>query len=173
MKPEKIKLGIEQICEVTGKDGKIEVEHGANSIACCSDSDTTIIHAGEGPKPAAPGEHKRLPQSLVGKEVSAMTDKPKTPAKRVVEIDTAKYQTYLDDPSLDEATKQEIVEAIWSIILNFVDLGFEVHPLQEAHGPEPCGKLTRGVDGSAVKDSNESKPVQALTAEFERASDDT
>lgn len=119
------------------------------------------------------GEHSTAPSIWVGKEVSAMTDKPNSPAKRVVEIDTAKYQSYLNDPSLDEATKQEIVEAIWSIIVNFVDLGFEVHPLQEAQGPEPCGKLTQGLDAKAGKDSNESKPVHALTNEFERASDDT
>lgn len=52
-------------------------------------------------------------------------------AKTSLEIDTAKYQAYFDNPSLSDAQKEEIMQALWSIIVAFVDLGFGVHPAQE------------------------------------------
>ena len=71
-----------------------------------------------------------------------------------VEIDTAKYQKYLDDPSLSKEQKEEIIMALWSIITAFVDLGFGVHPAQEA-----CGKALEMLDEKAKEDSNESKAI--------------
>lgn len=94
-------------------------------------------------------------------------------AKPSLGIDTAKYQAYLDDPSLSEAQKEEIVLTLWSIIVAFVDLGFGVHPLQEVLGQEACGKLGATLDAQGNKDSNEIKPISDLNKAFERASDDT
>ncbi len=94
-------------------------------------------------------------------------------AKPGLGIDTTKYQAYLDDPSLSEAQKEEIVQALWSIITAFVDLGFGVHPLHEVLGQEACGKLGATLEVQGNKDSNESKPANTLSKEFERASDDT
>ena len=88
--------------------------------------------------------------------------------KPSVEIDVAKYQAYLDDPSLSEDQKEEIINALWSIMVAFVDLGFGVHPAQEV-----CGKPASKLDVAGDKDSNESKPVDTLSKTFERASDDT
>jgi len=56
-------------------------------------------------------------------------------------VDVERYQHLLDDPALSEEQKQQIIEALWSIIVNFVELGFGVHPVQEA-----CGQGAR-VDG--------------------------
>ncbi|UWQ83108.1 hypothetical protein [Leisingera caerulea] len=54
-----------------------------------------------------------------------------------IEVDVAFYQDMLDDPSLSDEQKKQIIEALWSIIVAFVDLGFGVHPAQAAN---PCGK---------------------------------
>ncbi len=94
-------------------------------------------------------------------------------AKPSLGIDTAKYQAYLDDPALTDDQKEEIVQALWGIIVAFVDLGFGVHPLQEVLGQEACGKTEQELDVQGNKDSNESKPVNTLSNKFERASDDT
>ncbi|MFY0311158.1 hypothetical protein ACFMBG_14810 [Leisingera sp. D0M16] len=59
-----------------------------------------------------------------------------TSARRILNVDVAKYQEYLDGSGLRPEQKEEFLRGLWSIIMNFVDLGFEVHPLQEA-----CGKL--------------------------------
>lgn len=50
---------------------------------------------------------------------------------RVVEIDVMRYQHLLDDPDLTDEQKRVFLEALWSIMIDFVDLGFGVHPMQE------------------------------------------
>lgn len=52
-------------------------------------------------------------------------------SERILEIDTEKYQRYLDESDLTPAQKQQVIEALWSIIVNFVELGFGVHPVQQ------------------------------------------
>ncbi len=47
-------------------------------------------------------------------------------------LDCELYQGYLDNSDLTEEQKQEFIETLWSIIVNFVDLGIGVHPLQQA-----------------------------------------
>ncbi|MCV0370513.1 hypothetical protein [Filomicrobium sp.] len=66
-------------------------------------------------------------------------------ARPIVTVDVEKYQAYLDDPNLSEEQKEEFLQAIWSIMVAFVDLGFGVHPLQEVCGQDseescPCAK---------------------------------
>lgn len=53
------------------------------------------------------------------------------PARPIVAVDVEKYKVFLDDPSLSEVQKQEFLQALWSIVVTFVELGFGVHPLQE------------------------------------------
>ncbi|MBB4022515.1 MULTISPECIES: hypothetical protein [Actibacterium] len=65
-----------------------------------------------------------------------------------LEIDLEHYQAYLDDPSLTQAQKAEIVRALWSIITAFVELGFGVHPVQQA-----CGKLGTELDRGEKSES--------------------
>lgn len=61
-----------------------------------------------------------------------------------VGIDVAKYQAMIDEPGLSDEDKQAFIEALWQIIVAFVDLGFGVHPVQQVCGqvgetarPEP------------------------------------
>ena len=49
-----------------------------------------------------------------------------------VEIDYERYQEILDDPDMSESDKRQIIEALWQIIVQFVDLGIGVHPMQQA-----------------------------------------
>lgn len=51
-------------------------------------------------------------------------------------LDVEKYQAYLDDADMTEAQKNEFLQALWSIIVSFVDMGFGVHPLQEVCGED-------------------------------------
>ncbi len=61
------------------------------------------------------------------------------PHPLVLSIDCAKYEHYLEDSNLTEGQKQEFLQALWNIIVNFVDLGFGVHPVQRAIAAS-CGK---------------------------------
>lgn len=66
-----------------------------------------------------------------------------TKTTKTVEIDVERYQAYLDDPALSPAQKEQIIEALWSIMVHFVELGFGVHPVQQA-----CGQLCETHDAS-------------------------
>ncbi|WP_282128477.1 hypothetical protein [Roseobacter litoralis] len=65
-----------------------------------------------------------------------------------LEIDFDHYQSYLDDPALTSDQKEEIVGALWTIITAFVELGFGVHPAQQA-----CGKRGSELDPTQKTES--------------------
>ncbi|QAX31059.1 hypothetical protein [Leisingera sp. NJS204] len=174
-----MKLMTEEICGIGPNDGKMKVGQSVSNDALLSASavqhEAPQGHDGNDAHPRVAGAGKRTP--MVGKEGAAMNEHDEgqdvrftldAAAKPSLEIDTAKYQAYLDDPSLTNAQKEEIMQALWSIIVAFVDLGFGVHPAQEV-----CGKHQQELDVQGNKDSNESKPVKTLSKKFERASDDT
>lgn len=50
----------------------------------------------------------------------------------ILHIDYVLYERHLKDSDLSETEKQAFLESLWDIIVNFVDLGFGVHPLQQA-----------------------------------------
>lgn len=49
-------------------------------------------------------------------------------------LDWEAYAPLLNDPSISEDQKRELIETLWSIVLSFVDLGFDVHPVQQVCG---------------------------------------
>jgi len=67
-----------------------------------------------------------------------------------VTLDVEKYRKYLEDANLTPEQEREFIEALWSIVANFVSMGFGVHPVQQAQNA--CGQV----------EGNSSKP--ALTA---------
>lgn len=173
-----------EICASRPKSGKMKVEQGSAYAAPLSASavqrGAPQGHDGIDAHPLGSDAGTRTPK--FGKEGAAMNEHDEdqdfrfalnAAAKPSLGIDTAKYQAYFDDPALTDDQKEEIVQALWGIIVAFVDLGFGVHPLQEVLGPEACGKLGARLDVQDNKDSNESKPENTLSKEFERASDDT
>lgn len=77
-------------------------------------------------------------------------------AKPSLAIDLDKYQAYLDGSGLTPAQKEDFLRALWSIMVAFVDLGFGVHPVQQA-----CGQVEKSLDPRAQADSdgvNSNKP---------------
>lgn len=49
-------------------------------------------------------------------------------------IDWDAYLSLFEDEDISEDEKRELIEALWSIVVSFVDLGFGVHPVQLACG---------------------------------------
>lgn len=47
-------------------------------------------------------------------------------------LDVDYFQGFLDDPDISEDEKRELIEVIWSIVVSVIDLGFGVHPVQQA-----------------------------------------
>ena len=54
-----------------------------------------------------------------------------TRKRTALTLDVDYYQAFLDDTDIPEDKKQELIEALWSIVIGFVDLGFGVHPVQQ------------------------------------------
>lgn len=58
---------------------------------------------------------------------------PQVAAKRpVVTLDVSLFEEYLADSDLTDDQKHEFLTVLWSIIVGFVDLGFGIHPVQQA-----------------------------------------
>lgn len=77
---------------------------------------------------------------------SGQPPKP-APARPTLTVDVERYQAYLDGADMTEAQKQEFLQALWMIVVSFVELGFGVHPLQDA-----CGKPSQN-GSESIKDA--------------------
>jgi len=74
----------------------------------------------------------------------------KASARPNLTIDVARYEKFLEESGMSAEAKQVYLENMWNVILAFVELGYGVHPLQEA-----CGKDAEVLDCARKKDSNE------------------
>tara|TARA_R110000796_G_scaffold45616_43_gene110494 strand:+ start:24179 stop:24526 length:348 start_codon:yes stop_codon:yes gene_type:complete len=72
-----------------------------------------------------------------------LTETFSSSAKRIVTLDLEKYQGHLDGLDVSDERKEEFLRAMFSIVMTFVDLGFEVHPLQEVCGKNEIGTNRR------------------------------
>lgn len=54
------------------------------------------------------------------------------PKKPSLQIDIAEVQEIIDQSKFDAAEHAEFLQALWSVIVAFVDLGYGVHPTQMA-----------------------------------------
>ncbi|WP_283644627.1 hypothetical protein [Marinovum algicola] len=84
-------------------------------------------------------------------------------ARPTLTVDVAKYQEYLDGSDLTPEQKEEFLRAVWSIVVTFVELGYGVHPLQEACGKDhENGGLppARASDALLSEDQNTAEPLE-------------
>lgn len=70
-----------------------------------------------------------------------------------LEVDLEVYRPLLDDSLVSEEDKLLLLEALWSIMLSFAQLGWGVHPAQQAQGA--CGGLQRRSDSPASMDQGD------------------
>lgn len=71
--------------------------------------------------------------------------------KPTVGIDVEYYQSFLDDLDIPDAQKHELIETLWGIVVSFVELGFNVHPLNAA---------------KSVEDTEVARSLQAVIRDF-------
>lgn len=69
-------------------------------------------------------------------EIRDLSDKFRASARPTLTVDVEKYQAWLDGSDLSLEQKEEFLQALWSIVVSFVELGFGVHPLQEICGQD-------------------------------------
>jgi hypothetical protein len=92
------------------------------------------------------------PEAMVSDELSGI----RSPA---LTFDVQKYQRFVEDPGLSESQQQELLTALWAIIVGFVDLGFNLHAVQQA-----TNEKTLVPDSSRVLDSERISPSKKLAA---------
>ncbi len=46
-------------------------------------------------------------------------------------LDFARYEALLADFDMSEEERAALLEAMWNVVVSFVDLGFDLHPLQQ------------------------------------------
>lgn len=51
-----------------------------------------------------------------------------------IQFDAYEFLHHLEECDLTEEQKIEYLQTVWSIVLQFVDLGFGLHPIQQACG---------------------------------------
>lgn len=81
---------------------------------------------------------------------SETTNHPDSTTKNgfpALSIDWELYGHYLDDSDLSEADKRACIEALWSIMVSFVDMGFRLAPV-----PDICERIlsTNTTDGKST-----------------------
>ena len=88
-----------------------------------------------------------------------------TPPKLAIQFDAREFAHFLADVDATEAQKLEYIETLWTIVLQFIDMGFGIHPLQQACGQFDEAALLCGVPDSDALDSSHPE----FCKEFERA----
>lgn len=59
-----------------------------------------------------------------------------TPTPPSLSIDWELYAAMLEDSDMSLAQQKALIETLWSIVVMFVDLGFNLHPVQQI-----CGEM--------------------------------
>ena len=102
----------------------------------------------------------------------AEADAPKDGASYpALELDYALYESYLEDSEWTDAQKREFLETMWSIIVQFVDFGIGIHPVQQAGESVDIPDEFLSPAKSELLDSSDSFKAQlSLAADGERSS---
>lgn len=108
--------------------------------------------------------------NAIGQKDEAMTKKPPEfnpeTAPPALTIDWDAYLPFFENEDISEKDKRELIEALWAIMVSFVDLGFGISPVQH-----DCGKgvSLATMQREAVLDLNISQPAEenTLSAQFD------
>lgn len=87
-----------------------------------------------------------------------------------IQFDAQEFAHFLDESDLTHGQKLEYIQTIWGIVLQFIDMGFGIHPLQMALGQQACGQFDEAavLCGDADSDAIDS-PHPEFCKDFERA----
>lgn len=87
-------------------------------------------------------------------------------------IDWAKYGAMLDEWDGSDEQKQELISTLWSIVVSFVDLGFDVQAAEEFCGePDDYAAVTGDnlLDCDPTPDNAQNRARDAFTEATERS----
>lgn len=78
---------------------------------------------------------------------------------KTLTLDIDYYQPLLDDPGVSEDQKREFIETLWTIVVQFVDMGFGIHPIQQTDAglTQPPQSLRQLINDCAATHTPEKK----------------
>ncbi len=85
-----------------------------------------------------------------GIENDTNTSQPQKPL--TLRLDMEKYLGQIDDWGYSEFQGQEFVAALWELLRTFAEIGFQMHPVQQAKNT--CGKLSKKSANAALSRPN-------------------
>lgn len=68
-------------------------------------------------------------------------DKKDMPIRPSLSVDWEVYAAKLEDSDMPLDQQQELIETLWSIVVMFVDLGYDLHTI-----PQNCGEDEEALD---------------------------
>ena len=85
-------------------------------------------------------KYRKTTQQKEGKQtiVEYTEEKQGCPA---ITVDYERYAHFLENSDLTKEQRRKLIQTLWNIVVEFVSLGFGVHPLQQAKNG--CGKLNK------------------------------
>ena len=94
-----------------------------------------------------------------------MTDMPPTPPpKPSLHLDWEDWLPFFDNPDISLADKQSQIEALWTIVMCFIDTDFKVLGPEDIASPEIGGKLidlTAALQAAVVNSETSSEQMGA------------
>ncbi|MGI9508075.1 MAG: hypothetical protein ACR2QJ_01845 [Geminicoccaceae bacterium] len=79
-------------------------------------------------------------------EIANQPDSTSRSGFPALSIDWELYGSYLDDSDLSDADKRACIEALWSMMVSFVDMGFRLAPVPDICEEIPSTKTSDGKD---------------------------
>lgn len=95
-------------------------------------------------------------------ETNATTQESQTPSRPALTFDPQEFCHYLADSDWTQEQKVEFIEALWQIVVSFVDLGFDLHPVQRVIDTSS----TLEPDSGVVLDSPDLQNFETTNAGF-------
>lgn len=87
--------------------------------------------------------------------------------RKALTLDLAAYAPFLESAEIPEAEKTALLEALWQVIVGFVDLGFDIHPVQQVCGQNAAQEAK---NPPAVVGSARSLPIETFEKAATRSS---
>lgn len=80
-------------------------------------------------------------------------------------FDVELYRHYFEDSGLTELQQREMLEALWILVVGFVDMGFGIHPVQhvlDGRKKTLATDSTTGLDSSRTHKKQSNKAASAF-----------
>jgi hypothetical protein len=99
------------------------------------------------------------------------------PSRLALTLDMEKYLGQLGDWDITEEQKEQFITALWGLLVSFAEIGFEIHPVQQAQnacgqvGNNPPKPALTAPDGLYLEDQRKSE-LKACAHENESRPED-